>query len=267
MTKTLNSFSTLLNMLTRTFLLEEDLHPQHSKLLSVVSAHQSSFTSLKKNLDEARSEYILDSRIRNTSESYGEAVDSLNRLAQHLASLRSGVGLQFELSKAKRRGELEVREGVGGAKEYHVRASSRESVGESAQNPEDLAATAAMYGDLVQEVGPSMKALVVRPIIPCTRFYLSSPNPLQNTCTNSLNLMTTAFRNSRSPHHLSALPEQTMKFATLAEQDVRHALSTFDKASNQALVRLYRGENASSGSDKEGIEPSKENESVFLFYL
>ncbi|KAJ3537568.1 hypothetical protein NM688_g6665 [Phlebia brevispora] len=57
MTKTLDSFATLLTMITETFLLEEPLLlVSQEKLLAATANHQGSFTALKKSLAEAQSE-------------------------------------------------------------------------------------------------------------------------------------------------------------------------------------------------------------------
>jgi len=68
--------------------------------------HQNSFTTLRKNLTEAKSEWVLFPAATETSypfgisggylsgrESYEAAVDCLNRLGQHLNGLRSGTRL------------------------------------------------------------------------------------------------------------------------------------------------------------------------------
>ncbi|KAF8900636.1 hypothetical protein CPB85DRAFT_1325021 [Mucidula mucida] len=119
----LDSFSTLLNMLTNTFLLEEPIHHMsQEKLAKAVESHQNSFTSLKKNLKEAKSEWAFSGRPSSTSplesgdprrRAYEDAVDCLNRLAQHLNGLRSGIRLHC----------------------------------------------AVMFGDLVDDLGPPLKAL------------------------------------------------------------------------------------------------------------
>ncbi|CED83992.1 Predicted membrane protein [Phaffia rhodozyma] len=105
---TLTSFSTLLSILSQTFLLDarsssEPITPE--SLAKAVEAHEKSFTLLKKNLAEAKSEF-LDHRIQRTSESYDTVVSSLTRLAQHLTGLRSGTGLQYEILKAEREGRI-----------------------------------------------------------------------------------------------------------------------------------------------------------------
>ncbi|KAG8970045.1 hypothetical protein FRC03_011844 [Tulasnella sp. 419] len=98
--KVLGSFATLLEMTSQTFLLQENYHPRHSRLLRAVEEHQASFTSLKTSLTEAKSEWF-DLRIRaacvNGEDAYDAACDSLTRLAQHLNGLRDGTRLQFEV--------------------------------------------------------------------------------------------------------------------------------------------------------------------------
>ena len=180
MTKTLDSFSTLLGMITSIFLLEEPIRkPSHEKMQRAVENHQSSFTSLKKSLAEARSEWfgILGERERVLSkQAYGDAVDSLTRLAQHLNGLRSGTRLQYELSKAQRDGKLVLRRGVEegpegpGPKGKNIPRYSFASQADDLE--EALLYTAAdMFGDLVDDVGPPLKALSVRLFpIPCFIF-------------------------------------------------------------------------------------------------
>lgn len=193
MTKTLDSFSTLLGILTDTFLLEEPVHHRsQGRIQRAVEAHQSSFTGLRKNLKEANNEWIFRGQLRTPSvdsafarvsrggrpirdtdsdggrkKAYEDAVDSLNRLAQHLNGLRSGTRLQFELTQA-------------GVVERKVRRSKRsnESNGgttsgrtgplvdvplpdEDDEEAAMLKAAAVMFGDLVDDLGPPMKALSV----------------------------------------------------------------------------------------------------------
>ncbi len=104
MVAVLDSFATLLDMTKQTFLLQETYTPDHKTLRRAVEAHQASFTSLKKNLIEAKSEWS-DRRMRaaartlegSDQELYDAAIDGLTRLAQHLNGLRDGTRLQFEM--------------------------------------------------------------------------------------------------------------------------------------------------------------------------
>lgn len=134
---------------------------------TAVENHQSSFTSLKKNLSEARSEWFhrsesgdgSGSRPENTGgRAYEDAVDSLNRLGQHLNGLRSGTRLQYDLTKA----------GVSRRRTRKRGKSSNRPVGvdrdRSVEDDEETAmlkAAAAMFGDLVDDLGPPLKALSV----------------------------------------------------------------------------------------------------------
>jgi hypothetical protein len=181
MIKTLDSFATLLQMLTNTFLLEEPLHqPSHETLQRAVENHQASFTSLKAALKEAHSErfYGGPSGVGKMSsgQAYEDAVDSLNRLAQHLNGLRSGTRLQYELTKAHSDGKVVLKnralsnvkhQGVDNEQDFFT---SERSIGKGkhtfASDHETeanvlLQAAAVMFGDLVDDLGPPLRALSV----------------------------------------------------------------------------------------------------------
>lgn len=175
MTSALASFATLLETLTKTFLLDPDFHPKQSKILRAVEAHQKSFTSLRRNLNEAYSEWLPSRSGTTKGLAYDDAVGSLNRLAQHLAGLRSGTQLQTELTKAHREGKL-VLQATFNKNSRLVPSSTRDSFlgrdnrldggkGKMSEEEEEevavLAAAAAMFGDLVDDLGPPMEALAV----------------------------------------------------------------------------------------------------------
>ena len=77
---------------------------------------------------------------------YEDAVDSMNRLAQHLNGLRSSTRLQTELTKAGIRKQFTS---PGKAKAIEDDASAI------------LHAAADMFGDLVDEMGPPLRSLTV----------------------------------------------------------------------------------------------------------
>lgn len=175
MMQTLQSFSTLLEMLTDTFLLEDALRNlTNDKLAKAAESHQASFTSLKKHFGEAQSEWLLggpkkpsghrmtDPR-ESTGQAYQDAIDSLNRLGQHLNGLRSGTTLQYELIKAEKNGKLVLR---GHHPDTPTPDGGTAASGSSATMIEDedaamLQAAAAMFGDLIDDLGPPLKALSV----------------------------------------------------------------------------------------------------------
>lgn len=165
MTKTLDSFSTLLQMLTSTFLLEEPIHVRQEKLQKAIDSHQASFTSLKKNLKEAHSEWFYggpsgSSRL-SSGKAYEDAVDCLNRLAQHLNGLRSGIRLQFDLTKAHTEGKVVIKGRTSKMSSSFTAKAGRSQPEESEEDNELLQAAAHMFGDLVDDLGPPMNALSV----------------------------------------------------------------------------------------------------------
>jgi len=190
MTTSLESYATLLDMLVRIFLLDPQARRGVGKtrLQRAVEAHQKGFTSLKTNLDEARSEWALNpsdpplkgrklGQRKHTSALYSDAVDSLTRLGQHLAGLRGGTRLQIELSAAHRAGRITLpkkraskdisQENPGDSSQAGsppAKDKEKERVIASVEDEEDamLAAAAQVFGDLVDDVGPPMTALTVR---------------------------------------------------------------------------------------------------------
>ena len=108
--KSLQSFSTLLDLLTSTFLLEKNVvKDSHLSLKAAVKAHAAAFKTLKTDLAEAKNERVIDGRVRGQKlELYDAAVGSLTRLAQHLASLRGGTRLQEGLIRAAKEGKIQL---------------------------------------------------------------------------------------------------------------------------------------------------------------
>ncbi|ORY35739.1 hypothetical protein BCR39DRAFT_511847 [Naematelia encephala] len=108
--KSLTSFSTLLDLLTSTFLLEKHVvREPRTSLKDAAQSHAAAFKTLKTDLAEAKHERILDGRIRGRRlELYDAAIGSLSRLAQHLASLRGSTRLQESLIRASREGKINL---------------------------------------------------------------------------------------------------------------------------------------------------------------
>jgi hypothetical protein len=176
MTKTLDSFSTLLGMITDTFLLEEVFRqPSQEKIQRAAETHQASFTLLKKSLAEARSEAILGGPSKpgrpggrkSLGQAYEDAIDSLNRLGQHLNGLRSGTRLQYDLTRAhlneklalkRRREEKRRAETKNGDMSTKVIESVIDEDGEEKALHR---VAASMFGDFVDDLGPPLKALSV----------------------------------------------------------------------------------------------------------
>ena len=177
--KTLDSFSTVLSMVTGTFLLEGGARST-SHLEKALENHQNSFTSLKKSLDEARTEWVRRGDATQSASpwvtspgkrAYEDAVDSLNRLGQHLNGLRSGTRLQYDLTKA---GLFRCR-----SRKDKKAVPIELDLGFSFDDDEETAmlkAAAAMFGDIVDDLGPPLKALTVGNL-PLNKSYLMIHQP------------------------------------------------------------------------------------------
>ncbi|KAI0319004.1 Fusaric acid resistance protein-like-domain-containing protein [Amylostereum chailletii] len=233
MIKTLDSYSTLLKLLTNTFLLEEPLHRlSQEKIKKAVADHQASFTKLKKDLAEAKSEAVWESRSGNVKQGrrrpYEDAVDSMTRLGQHLNGLRSGITLQYDIAKAYRDGKLAKRRSFY-AKDPKARHSTigPSTVKGKGQDPhlelEDdeltvmIKSVAAIFGDIVDELGPPLHAL-------------------STTCTHAIKRLRHTFVHR---NHTTDTEVTSTEFLELVD-GVERALFVFDSTSNQAIMRLYR---------------------------
>ncbi|KAI9363139.1 Fusaric acid resistance protein-like-domain-containing protein [Pilaira anomala] len=97
--ETLVSYRVLLKLLTKTFLLDDDLpeFKANRTLQTAIQSHQASFTALQKSLKEAKLETVWNSEVRGRAEEYDQVIKSMQRLAQHMGGLRSSCGIQFEI--------------------------------------------------------------------------------------------------------------------------------------------------------------------------
>jgi len=216
------------------------------KLHQAVQNHQTSFTSLKSNLSDAKTEMVPHSATLDTlSKAYEDAVGSMNRLGQHLNGLRSGSNFQYDITKKYQ--TLQGRGGPGPAPTpvpMVAQASKGKAPAASAEDEAQLLNAAVdIFGDIVGELGPPLKAL-------------------STICTMSLRKM------KRDDLELQ-------EFDQLVE-DIERALFTFDSTSNHAVVRLY-SRRVSSSDSFHSLESSlgenilltsgTEHENVFLAYL
>ncbi|GAN06647.1 conserved hypothetical protein [Mucor ambiguus] len=96
---TLSSYRVLLKLLTKTFLLDDDLpeFKANRTLQAAIQSHQASFTALQKSLKEAKLETVWNSEVRGRATEYDAVIKSMQRLAQHMGGLRSSCGIQFEI--------------------------------------------------------------------------------------------------------------------------------------------------------------------------
>ncbi|KAG1448529.1 hypothetical protein G6F56_008915 [Rhizopus delemar] len=97
---TLTSYKVLLKLLTKTFLLDDDLpeFTANQSLQTAIESHRTTFTSLEKSLKEAKLE-VWNTEIHSCITEYEEVVKSMQRLAQSMGGIKSSCGLQFEWIK------------------------------------------------------------------------------------------------------------------------------------------------------------------------
>ncbi|KAG8732825.1 hypothetical protein FRC11_010722 [Ceratobasidium sp. 423] len=235
MTKTLNSFSTLLQMLTSAFLLDDAPSVRRQTLVRAVEAHQKSFTSLKKVLAEARVERC-DPRIQRTAKVYDEAVTGLNHLAQHFGGLRSGTKLQFELIQSRRKTR-----GKSNSKGFEENGKAVDMDG---KEDEDAKAAEAMFGSLVDDLGPPMRKL-------------------SEVCVEALDQMSNAFRSVRQSDYDSHLADFSAQ-----KREIDQTLYKFESTSENAVMRLFRrGDGGDNGESQSNEALDKENETVLLVFF
>ena len=246
MSKTLDSFSTLLSTLVCSFVLEEPPTKSRERLHQAVQSHQKSFTSLKSNLSDAKTEMISNPATPDSlSKAYEDAVGSMNRLAQHLSGLRSGSKFQYDITKKHQTLQEKGNTRPAPAPVPMVAQVSKGKAPAASVEDESqlLDAAVDIFGDIVEELGPPLKALSA-------------------ICTTSLKKM------KRDDLKLE-------EFDQLME-NIERALFTFDSTSNQAVVRLYSRRISSSSSyhslesslgDNPLLTSGTEHENVFLVYL
>ncbi|KAH8995242.1 Fusaric acid resistance protein-like-domain-containing protein [Lactarius hatsudake] len=249
MVKTLDSFSTLLSLLTGTFLLDDEFfQPSQEKISKAVADHQAAFTGLKKNLDEARSERLCGGPTtrssRGSGDPYEDAVDSLTRLAQHLNGLRSGTSLQYDLAKAHRDGKVAIHRRPSYGKTF---ANVLETKGKAASDGRDdteevmLRAAAAMFGDLVGELESPLRAL-------------------SSTCTRAIGRLREIFSDQGTSADAESVLDECIDLANV----IQRALYEFDSTSNHTLLRLYHRADVSAADSHASMTSADDHPNPFV---
>ncbi|KAM6502305.1 Fusaric acid resistance protein-like domain containing protein [Amanita muscaria] len=212
--RNLESFSTLFDRLTDTFLLDNDSGSpgmMQEKLHKAVGDHQDSFTKLNKTLNEARSE-----RLYGLWKDYEAVVDSMNRLAQHLNGLRSSTSLQHELTRT---GIVSSRPGA--ADHLNEEIDNHNSAG----RPPMVTATA-LFEELIDDLNPPLKAL-------------------KAVCLHALRRLHVAFEQLGTKKDIPVTQTNFQEFEELVEA-IERALLQFDSTSEYALLRWYKNDESIS---------------------
>ncbi|EIW68238.1 hypothetical protein TREMEDRAFT_32574, partial [Tremella mesenterica DSM 1558] len=250
------SFSTLLDLLTSTFLLEKSvLREKRTSLKDAIQAHAATFKGLQANLAEARHERVFDTRVRGRRLSlYEAAIGSLGRLAQHLAGLRSSTRLQESLIRASREGKLNL----------ELVARRGQAVSMSMVQPTTSPGPGGWDSDV--DIAAS-----VRLFMSFRRIAGESMNTLVDRCDDALECV-------EAVAHSSNLGEMDLD---ATRSSLATSLKEFNKSSSRAIKRLYAGprrekgiyeEDGDSDSDDTEIIDLAEtahgpNETVFFVYF
>ncbi|WWC90598.1 uncharacterized protein L201_005534 [Kwoniella dendrophila CBS 6074] len=272
--KSLNSFSTLLDLLTSTFLLERHvIKGNRVTLKDAIKSHSTGLKALKITFAEAKHERVLDSRIRGRKlDLYDAAIASLARLAQHLSSLRGSTRLQESLIRAVREGKISTEHLTEG---HHHDKKDRLSM--------------SVVDKMDERPGPGMSKNtdIERSVKLFMRFRGMAGEQmsnLNNKCDAALEAVQLL-----SQHDLH---QSTVDLNTIQE-DLAKSLKEFSLSSSRAIKRVYAGpkrrrgiyESDSSGNEspdsssedtaEEAIEEDFDqgnmvggpNETVFLVYF
>ena len=186
---TLTSYKVLLKLLTKTFLLDDDLpeFKANRTLHTAIESHRASFTALQKSLKEAKLEMIWNSEIRSCADEYDQIVTSMQRLAQYVGGLRSSCGLQFDLmsskhdmdatppkqAKGKRATPLQ-RSSTGMAESWSVRADYRRRKMEDEMRRQRMSLSPSEHDDRYLQSTLGDTSLLRRSTTPSV---MSSPDP------------------------------------------------------------------------------------------
>lgn len=237
--KSLNSFSRLLDLLTSTFLLEKSTVKEKGLTLKdAVRDHSAAFKTLQKDLSEAKHERALDGRIRGRKlQLYDAAIVSLGRLAQHLSSLRSSTRLQESLVRASREGRISLEVG---AERGHAKISISEvgaiddERGQGLSEDMDIATSVRLFLKFREIAGAQMDDLNVSnncfDDVTCRNFK-------QTRCDQALEAVQ-ALSQARQMPYIN-LPLIRSKLAI--------SLKEFTLSSSRAIKRVYAGPRREKG--------------------
>ncbi|KAN0063291.1 hypothetical protein ACQY0O_004455 [Thecaphora frezii] len=276
--RNLQGFATLLRVLTKTFLLDDpsNFHFKSEKIKRAIDDHHQSFTSLKKNLAEAILEAPFDLRMKGMQARYIEATDSMNRLAQHLAGLRSSCGLQHQIMmtrvQARRAGEastepaIRISEALDGAKAadvsealLHREHGAQGPDGNETELGDNVERRARAFEDFIESVGPHMRSLVFT----CSR-------TLKNLCTTfvakespSSEPPKQGFSSQSGQDDPEAAPPRLPSLGSrfkpghsfdILSGDISSALHRFEHEQTAAIKRIYTMEPKKMEAEREAAQ-------------
>ncbi|KAI8375782.1 Fusaric acid resistance protein-like-domain-containing protein [Blakeslea trispora] len=201
MDSNLSSMRTMLKLLTKTFLLDQDTSDTN---LESTYKHNTSFTTLRPVLKEAQLEFYCLEMMRH-SQGYACVIESLERLAQHMNGLKSSCGLQGDLKGAQK------------ATHYGTMQSSLSTPSKSTESHEGQENTTSFRKE--QEESAQLIRSIRSPI-----------KSLAYTCKQTM-LHLQAYI-TQDPTEKPSL--------YLLRQNLTSAIDLFEVSQNQALLRFYQ---------------------------
>ena len=267
--RNLKGFATLLRVLTKTFLLDDpsNFHFRSEQIKRAIDDHHDSFTSLRKNLGEAMLEGFFDLRMRGMRSKYVAATDSMNRLAQHLAGLRSSCGLQHQIMMAHK--EARKARASGSSGQENARADADQpglsgleiaeamltneeppsNVSEQRAQETSAQERATAFEDFIQSIGPHMRSLVFtcsRTLKNLRSTFMARHRTHRHAFTGTGRVANgDADRTGRRGSHF--IPGASFE---LLEQDVAAALRRFQHEQTVAIKRIYTMEPKATDKNK-----------------
>ncbi|KAG0177610.1 hypothetical protein DFQ28_005691 [Apophysomyces sp. BC1034] len=257
------SYKVLLKLLTKTFLLDDDLpeFKANRTLQTAIESHRSSFTALQKSLNEAKMEVFWNSRVRSCTEEYDQVVKNVERLAQYVGGLRSSCGLQFERMSHKQDSPRRFRGNQSKSKEtWNIRAGYRRRKIEDERRKEKTVAEEQEFSDdtlSAERVSFLESDGANGVLIDFTQTIQQPLKSLAYTCKQTLYHLQISF--STTPQSTSNTPT----FATLKENLVK-ALALFEVYQKRAVGKLHRCRLYNAQGNGSGYAL---NEEVFLVYF
>ncbi|KAF9579215.1 hypothetical protein BGW38_004615, partial [Lunasporangiospora selenospora] len=291
MGKSLSSFRILLKLLTKTFLLEDDMTPFGAESVQKsIESQVKSFSALAKSLEEAQLEFP-----GKDIKKYEDCVKSLNTLAQYLNGLRSSCGLQYDMMRK------DVKQTEGNAQNQAQGSASKPPTGSGKKMPYGLSTrvssfslVGSMYSDdptystelieFLDHIGKPLKSLALtckltiehlEDIFTCFENKKgilqskssvrqgnghSSQQPHLATNGHDAGAFPANYNSIGARHSIrSPFGENSKKHPCLANMQVnlRKALDIFECANSKALKAFYRQYQRRSGAFKQTFHMAK----------
>ncbi|KAI9323263.1 Fusaric acid resistance protein-like-domain-containing protein [Dichotomocladium elegans] len=265
---TLVSYRILLKLLTKTFLLDNDLpeFEANRDLQSAIELHRASFTALQKSLQEAKLEMYFRRDSHTRIDKYEEIIGCMHRLAQYVGGLRSSCGLQFEhisrtkpnrraMSASLHKSGKRSHSADGGT--WNVRAGfHRRRLQDEMRRQKTMILDNNLAGRTREQHQEPLGGASLIEFIHTIRQPLKS---LAFTCKRTIYQLQEDFGATYTAR--KTIPRQKLK------SNMIKAIDLFEAAERKAVARLYRGHHVGiiSDSSSSTFVPSEDTLLVYFF--